>query len=323
MHSTPIRLIDLHQDLAFSSQKSDVRDEPGQSSLKELKELGDSIVFSVIFPHISTWNERSEELSIKYGFKQPATSPQLSILLEQFKLYHFYERTGLVKIVKMAEDLDNSGLNFLISLEGADVLTDPYDIYLLRDIGLRCLGLTWNYDNKFAATAMSKKDYGLTGYGEEIVKLCNINGITIDGAHASKKTIIEAAEISSKPIIVSHANARKIHDHVRNLDDETIEAVVSRGGIIGVTAITTTLSGNPGIDDIVTHATYIGENFGWKHVALGTDFMGIPSVPSRFENISKIRDLEKLLGEHSDEVLWKNAYRILKQNLQKSAYYRI
>lgn len=293
----------------------DVRVDPGQSSLNELKGLGDSIVFSVIFPHISTWNERSEELSEKYGFKQPSTSPQFSILLEQFKLYQFYERTGLVKIVRTAKDLDNAGLNFLISLEGTDVITDPYDIYFLKDIGLRCLGLTWNYDNKFAATAMSRKDYGLTGYGEEMVKLCNENGIIIDGAHASKKSIMDAAEVSSRPIIVSHANSRKIHNHVRNLDDETIEAVVSRGGIIGVTAITSTLSGNADIGDIVKHATYVGENFGWEHVALGTDFMGIPSVPRGFEDIGKIRDLEKLLGEHSDEVLWKNAYRVLKQNL--------
>lgn len=310
-----MRLIDLHEDLAFTSQRTDVREDSEQSSIKGLSELGNATVFSVLFPHVGTWNEKAEELSRRYGQKQPSTAPLFSILMEQVKLYHYFERSKLGRIVRSGKDLDTEGVKFLIALEGLDALTDPYDVYLLKELGMRSMGLCWNYDNKFAASCMSRKDYGLTGYGEDAVKICNEIGVVVDGAHASKNSIIEAADISKKPILVSHTNAKSVHNHVRNLDDETIEAVAKKNGTIGITAIRATLSDKPSIEDMVKHAEYIGDNFGWDHVSLGTDFLGIPATPEGFENLSKLQDLSGRLGENSEKVFWKNAYRVLKENL--------
>lgn len=310
-----MRVIDLHEDLAFTSQTTDVRDDSKQSNIKGLAELGDATVFSVLFPHVGTWNERSDLLSEKYGGKYPSTAPLFHVLMEQIKLYHYFERAKLGTIVRNSSDLDANGVKFLIALEGLDALTDPYDVYMLGDLGMRSMGLCWNYDNKFAASCMSKKDYGLTGSGLEAIEICNEIGIVVDGAHASKNTIIEAAEASSKPILVSHTNAKGVHNHARNLDDETIEAVIKKKGTIGVTAIRATLSDDPTIDDLVKHATYIGENFGWDYVSLGTDFLGIPDTPKGFENLSKLNDLAEKLGKHAEDVFWKNAYRVLKANL--------
>ncbi len=310
-----MRVIDLHEDLAFTSQTTDVRTDSKQSNIKGLAELGNATVFSVLFPHVGTWNERSDMLSKKYGFKQPSTAPLFHILMEQVKLYHYFERAKLGRIVRSASDLDADGVKFLIALEGLDALTDPYDVYMLKELGMRSMGLCWNYDNKFAASCMSEKDYGLTGSGIEAIKICNEIGVVVDGAHASKNTIIQAAETSSKPMLESHTNAKAVHDHARNLDDETIEAVVKNKGTIGITAIKATLSDDATIDDMVKHAKYIGENFGWEHVSLGSDFLGIPDTPRGFENLSKLSDLAEKLGEHAEEVFWKNAYRVLKANL--------
>lgn len=310
-----MRVIDLHEDLAYTSQKTDVREDSDQSNIKDLTSLGDATIFSVLFPHMGTWNERSDELSQKYGVKSASTAPLFHVLMEQIKLYHYFERAGHGSIVRTSADLDRTGLKFLLALEGLDALTDPFDVYLLKDLGMRSMGLCWNYDNKFAASCMSRKDYGITGYGEEAIKICNELGIVVDGAHASKNTIIQAAEASSKPMLVSHTNAKAVHDHIRNLDDETMEAVVRKNGTIGVTAIRATLAEDPGIEDMVKHAKYIGETFGWDHVSLGTDFLGIPNTPRDFENLSKLKNLSEMLGEHAEEVLWKNAYRVLKANL--------
>lgn len=312
-----MRLIDLHEDLAFTSQHTDVVEDSRQSSIRKLQELGDATVFSVLFPHVGTWNDRSAELSEKYGVKHNATAPLFSVLMEQTKLYSYFERSGYGTIVRNADDLDRKGLKFLVALEGLDALTDPYDVHLLRDLGMRSMGLCWNYDNKFAASCMSKKDYGLTGSGEEAIRICNETGIVVDGAHASRNSIIEAADVSRKPILVSHTNAKKVHDHVRNLDDETIEAVVKKKGTIGITAIRSTLSDDPKLEDMIKHANYIGENFGWDYVSLGTDFLGIPSTPSGFNSLDDIQALAGGLGEHAEQVLWKNAYRVIRENLPK------
>lgn len=310
-----MRVIDLHEDLAYTSQHTDVRDDSKQSNIKDLTSLGNATVFSVLFPHMGTWNEKSDELSRRYKSKSPSTAPLFHVLMEQIKLYHYFERSGLGSIVRNSSDLDKDGFKMLLAIEGLDALTDPFDLYMLKDLGMRSMGLCWNYDNKFAASCMSRKDYGITGSGEEAIKICNEIGIVVDGAHASKNTIIQAAEASSKPILVSHTNAKAVHDHIRNLDDETIEAVIKKKGTIGVTAIRATLAEDPTIEDVVKHAKYIGETFGWEYVSLGTDFLGIPDTPKNFENLSKLKDLSDMLGEHAEEVLWKNAYRVLKANL--------
>ena len=43
--------------------------------------------------------------------------------------------------------------------------------------------------------------------------------------------------MSGKPVIASHANAERLKDHKRNLDDEEIEAIVRTNGVIGIIAI--------------------------------------------------------------------------------------
>ena len=307
-----MEFVDMHEDIAFSSMREDIIDKSGQSSINKLLTFDRATVFSVIFPHIVSLNEKPSILSEKYGFKQEATYPKFGIMMDQFKFYHFLERNYNVRIIKNFDDI-KSGLNFLISMEGTDVLDQPDDLYILKDLGLRALGLTWNYDTKFAASCMSKKDYGLTGFGEELIDIADKNHIIIDTAHASKKTIIEACSVSKNPIINSHSNVSKLKNHIRNLDDEEIKSIVDTDGIIGITAITTTLE-KQDISAIIDNINYLGDNYGWRHVGIGTDFLGINSVPQGFENIEKLEYLKGNLGHYGD-VFYKNAYRIMKKVL--------
>lgn len=61
---------------------------------------------------------------------------------------------------------------------------------------------------------------------------------------------------------------------------------------------------------------YIGESFGWEYVAIGTDFLGIQKVPEGFENVMKLRELSDMLDGHSEEVLWKNAMRVILKHFE-------
>jgi membrane dipeptidase len=312
-----MRFVDLHEDLGFSSQQEDVVAGSRQSSVRMLQSLGeDIIVFGSVYPHINTVDERAALLSEKYGHPSKSTAPLVQVLLEQVKFYLYLERSGLVRIIRTRADLDQRGLKILLALEGADVLTDPYDLYLLRELNVLCVGLTWNYDTKFAASCMSKKDYGLTGYGEQLVEVANDLGIIVDVAHSSKRTVMDAASITKKPLIASHANAKSIRHHVRNLDDEELEAIARTGGVVGVTAINSTLGDNPSIHDMARHASYIGEKFGWQHVALGTDFLGIENTPHQFEDVTKIASLGELVGPNSSKMLWDNPIRVLRETLR-------
>jgi len=137
------------------------------------------------------------------------------------------ESAGDVEAVLASEDR----VGLLLHLEGAYAIDRPYDLVLLRRLGLRSVGIAWNYNNQYGAGCLSRKDYGLTPEGEELVKTANRLGIIVDLAHASKRTAIEAAEASSKPVIVSHANVRAIVDSPRNVDDEVLEALHRNGGL--------------------------------------------------------------------------------------------
>ena len=187
-----MKFIDLHQDMGITSQREDIVSGTKQSNLDAIKRFEDVIIFGVNFPHISVVNDRAEELSRQYGSgPRRATVALWEDLMEQMKFYKHMERKGLIKIVLGQSDELKKGTKILLSLEGTDCLRDPYDLYLLKDMGLRCIGLTWNYDTKFAASAMSRKDYGLTGYGEEIVKIANEQNVIVDLAHASRNTTLK------------------------------------------------------------------------------------------------------------------------------------
>ncbi|MGC9137104.1 dipeptidase [Caldivirga sp.] len=309
-----MKIADLHEDISWGTSQyfNDTINGPAQSSIAQLAKFDQALVFAAIYPHVRTWNEDADKVITLYGRVTNPTHFSFDLILDHLKFYYYLERRGLVKIIKGPDD-SLGKVNIIISLEGTDALRDIYDLYILKNLGVRVIQLTWNYDTKFAASCNSKKDYGLTGEGEELVRLADDIGLLIDLAHASRQTVLDVASISKKPIIVSHANARKLKDSRRNLDDEMIEAVVKTGGVIGVTAIPSLLP-KPSIEGVVDNIRYIGENYGWEHVAIGTDFLGMypDEVISGFESIEKLSTLNSILGDKTDTVLWKNAYNLLK-----------
>lgn len=70
-------------------------------------------------------------------------------------------------------------------------------------------------------------------------------GMVVDCAHSGIKSGLEAMKLSSKPCIFSHANARALHEHERNITDEQIKAVAATGGVVGVNGYSTFLGVGP------------------------------------------------------------------------------
>lgn len=297
-----MKFIDLHEDIAYSSMYKDVIHGNEQSSVDMLKKFPGSIIFSVVFPHV---NMRSGE---EFG----KSIPNVTLAYQQFNYYRMIAEKFGINIMDSAKA--ENGLNFLISMEGTDILNTPEDVLLFKAMGLRNMGLTWNYDTKFASSCYSRKDYGLTGYGEQLVEICNSSGIIIDLAHAGKKTILETCEVTEKPVLDSHTNFRELKNHPRNIDEDSIKAIVETDGVMGITGIRDSLI-TPDFDGIMKSINYLGDNFGWRHVSLGTDFLGIPVPPDNFPDIAGIEKLHDELGSHADDVLYNNAFRVIEKNL--------
>ncbi|MEM3926982.1 MAG: dipeptidase [Desulfurococcaceae archaeon] len=332
--------IDLHEDISAyylyhggGSPLGDFgEDIPGRDAdIPKYRRAGVKVVFSAIFPGIESFSpEESRALLELYGKWLPATKyrvPQ-SILWEHFLIYYKMAEAYGINIVESMTDIEhclkNTGICFVLHLEGAEPVDDPYDLVLLRKLGLRSLGITWNYQNKYGSGCATRKDLGLTSDGEELVKMANKLGIVIDLAHASKRTALDALAISKKPVIISHANIRKFVDKPRNVDDEILEALNKNGGVIGISVIGPLISQRPRptLDELVEHFVYVRETYGTHLLAIGTDFLGLLGLPAPegFESIDKLpalyaRLVEKGFSENDlRKIAYENVLRVLKAN---------
>ncbi|WP_084019834.1 dipeptidase [Vulcanisaeta thermophila] len=293
------------------------------------------VITTVGAPIIETYDpENSRRLQGLYGTWHPGIRIRASLLpmvLESFEIYYrLAEYNPQIRIVEGQGDLDqvmgSDKVGFLLHMEGADAIEDPYDLVALKKLGLRSLGLTWNYNNKYASGCMSRKDYGLTPEGEELVRMAERLGIMIDLAHTSKRTALDVLAIAKKPVYISHANIRRLMDTPRNVDDEVLEALRKNGGVIGISAIPSIITRKkpPTIDDLAQHFLYVYETYGPDILAIGTDFMGLLGTERvvGFEAIDKVQELlsrlaEKGVGDNDiEKIAHKNAERVIRANLQ-------
>jgi len=340
-------LVDLHEDISlyYVQGGAGLKFKPADFSQDMKGRHGDipkyrrsntKLVFSSIAPLTPTISPmRISQLSRGYGGfygayrMRAATLTALEHIMVYINLLNQHPQN--LKPITTNNDVEtlfgDDRIGFLIALEGAEPLEDVEDLQLFYRLGVRSLQLTWNFDNKYGATCMSKKDYGLTGDGEELVYLCNELGVIIDLSHASKRTSLEAMAASKLPVIVSHANAKGVRDHARNLDDEQLEALKDNGGVVGATLIPPTLGEQPSYKRLADHIMYIYERFGSDIIAIGTDYFGLLNVdePEGLEDISNIGRLWDALRSRGlcdrdlEKIAYLNAMRVVKTNAVKWA----
>jgi membrane dipeptidase len=71
----------------------------------------------------------------------------------------------------------------------------------------------------------SKHGEGLTEFGFELVKELNRLGVMVDLAHTSDQAMRDAIQISKAPVVWTHAGARAVLDHPRNVPDEVLKLI--------------------------------------------------------------------------------------------------
>ena len=122
----------------------------------------------------------------------------------------------------------------LMGIEGGYAIENS--LYALRDfyrLGVRYMTLTHNVSHDWAdAHRDTPKNNGLSPFGKEVVKEMNRLGMLIDISHVSVKTMSDALDVSTAPIIASHSGARGVNDHTRNVPDEILKRMPQNGGVI-------------------------------------------------------------------------------------------
>lgn len=147
-------------------------------------------------------------------------------------------------------------------------------IRLMYKLGLRSLQLTYMERNALGDGCLEPENRGLTSFGMQVVRECNRLGILVDCSHVGVQTSLDAARLSSKPIVISHTAARALVDNPRCVTDEQIKTIAEKGGTIGITTFSPFIRQDrqPTLDDYLDHYDYVIDLVGDDHVTFATDW---------------------------------------------------
>jgi len=209
---------------------------------------------------------------------------------------------------------------------------------LWRDLGAIYLTLTHDGHNDLADAARPKpalgdgtaQHGGLSDLGRQAIAEMNRIGLIIDVSHAAKSSMMQAAELSRAPIVATHSCCRALCDHPRNLDDEQLDMLRAKGGLVQITALDAFLR-PPGLDgkspatvaDMVDHVDYAVRRIGLDHVGLSSDFDGgggIPGWANAGETMNLTAELHRRgYGAREIDLLWSGNFRRLMRRVQEMA----
>ncbi|MCZ6688602.1 MAG: dipeptidase [Planctomycetota bacterium] len=208
----------------------------------------------------------------------------------------------------------------LLSIENGAALGGSLDtLPVFRRLGVRLFGITWNGKNELAGGVGSRAKF--SRFGKDAVREASRLGMLIDVSHLGDRSFADLARFYRGPLIASHSNARALCDHPRNLTDDQIREISSRGGVIGVNFCQAFLrrSGRSTIEDVLDHIDHLTEVGGIDAVGVGTDFDGVPSLPKRLDHAGHMPRLTAGLldrGYRSGQIrkiLGGNFLRVLKE----------
>jgi membrane dipeptidase len=261
------------------------------------------------------------------------------VLLEQIDvarqvIARYPDRLGLALSADDIErEFKRGRIASLIGMEGGHGIENSLGVLrACHALGARYLTLTHNVTTDWADAALdSARHGGLTAFGREVVREMNRLGMLVDLSHVSPATMSAALDTTRAPLIFSHAGARALVDHPRNVPDTILARVRANGGIVMVTFVPPFVSAeaaafeqrreaeekrlsaavadaagrsraleawdtaNPRLRatlaQVADHIQHVRDVAGADHVGIGSDFDGIDHVPVGLEDVSKFPDL--------------------------------
>ena len=247
--------------------------------------------------------------------------------------------SDIIELALSMDDLERNARNGKISailmLEGAEPLAGKLEnLEHFYERGVRLITLTWNRENELgygAAASGANQGKGLKPFGVECVKRMEELGIIVDVSHLNEAGFWDVDKISSRPYMASHSNAYSVTDNARNLKDTQIEAIVKKGGIIGLnlypgflidsppgTARQSADTSNVTVDNIIKHIDHFISLGADDNIGLGCDFDGISAPPQGIKDISSLKILEQEISNQfgkriSSQIMHDNYYDFFKR----------
>lgn len=201
-------------------------------------------------------------------------------LKQMFHHYNMFQMQERAVLIRTVEDIERAHANKQVGFIFGFQSPTPIDIEFYRwtifyQLGLRICQLAYMEGNLMADGCFEPGNKGLTLYGLQAVQEMNRLGIVVDLSHVGERSSLEAMEHSKKPCIFSHSNAKSLTPAARNITDEQMKLCASRGGVVGISPLSTMtykeLGVQPTMSDYLDHIEYAVKLIGIDHVGFGSD----------------------------------------------------
>ena len=224
--------------------------------------------------------------------------------MQQIDLVHAMIRRypEVFEQAKTADDLERIAragkIGSMMGIEGGySIERSLANIERLYDRGCRYMTLTHSKSLTWADSATDDpRCDGLSKFGEEVIREMNRVGMLVDLSHVSAKCMHRSLDVTKAPVIFSHSSARAINSHTRNVPDDVLRRMKTNGGVVMVNfysryvipekLVKSNERARGSIHDVVDHLEHIIRVAGINHVGLGSDFDGVPRLPTQLENVS-------------------------------------
>ncbi|MCY2954318.1 MAG: membrane dipeptidase [Planctomycetota bacterium] len=302
-------LVDAHLDLAYNAVRGRAVTQPASSqtpnedgtpsvSLPDLRNGQVNLICGTLFcmPHLG---------DAITGYKTPDQAHAAA--KQQLHWYHQQEQQNEIRIIRHATDLpQQTSVNprVIVLMEGADPIRTPAETADWFNAGVRAVGLAWKQTRYAGGTANPGP---LTPDGIQLVHALDALHIIHDLSHLAEQSFWQLLDIASGPVMASHSNCRDIVPTDRQLSDDMIRALASRGGVIGINFYDRFLlppseygTRRASLADVVHHIQHICDLTGnANHVAIGTDMdggFGAECLPSEIRTSADLPRLADTLS---------------------------
>ena len=255
----------------------------------------------------------------------------------QLSWYRAMEEKGEMVQIRNISDLNkhltiwkenklNSPVGYILSLEGADSILSMEHLEIMYKKGLRAIGPAHYGPGTYAFGTDSDGKIGEKG--KRLLKKIEELNLILDVTHLSDISFWESIETFNGPIWASHSNCRSLVPNKRQLSDDQIKVLISKGAIIGMAldawmmvpnwkrGVTDPTKKRLFLEKIIDHIDHVCQLSGnSNHVGIGSDLdggFGKEQCPQDINSIADLQKINKLLKKRGYEN--EDINKILSQN---------
>lgn len=228
-----------------------------ESIFREMREGGVSAVHVTIAYH-ETFQEMVQKVA------------HWNRLFEQHADLIFLGRTG--DDIRRAQTEGRTAIFFGFQ-NPSPIESDIGLVEICHQLGVRFMQLTYNNQSLLATGCYEVNDTGITRFGRQVIGEMNRVGLVVDMSHSAERSTLEAIEISTRPIAITHANPAWWHGALRNKSDDVLKALSQSGGMLGFSLYPHHLrqGSDCPLDDFCTMVAEAASRYGVASLGLGSD----------------------------------------------------